>query len=540
MLQEQKAIRIVYDEAHQILTAQEYRNQFEQLQQLAIFPIAKLAITASLPKRLEKQFLTALGLPLSTPILRAPSDQPHISYHRLRYSTMNTTPLRLAIQVAKLLEQEMEADQIGIIFCTTKAEVDALYSFTKCSSYSDLPDKHHNEEAWKQGHYKWIAATTGLIQGIDSPKVGATIFFGLPYGLLNLYQGSGRGGRDGRKSWSVTLVRSNNIVPLGHLKAKEDLTCEVEADRWAYVQECRRFGFSNLLDKSQTTCQNLAGCHLCDYCNPECDLAIALQAAIIDPPIVKVSGKTISSPDAMDIEDNPAFAAMDLAFNWDAVPQSLLGPPLQQDFKSAIPTHLALPNSGTGSLQVQRDAIFYRRQITSKAAKAPIINNFANLLNNNCVICWANNPTRINPKHNKTLWIGCSDTKKSFIPHMFGWMDFKKQIKFPPYQYCFRCQLPQDLTFLPACHPQFGKAKEASAVCPLDDVVILLIWYIRHTPAWWSKALQAFPDLQSNMGENTFAQWVNAGESAKTFYNGLELVLWFYLIHSSSKDIISH
>ena len=180
------AIRIVMDEAHQILTTQEYRSLFAKLQALAGFPIAKMLLTASLPKRLEADFLRAFGLPLSTKILRAPSEQPHISYHQVKYSSMNTKSIRLAIDIARFMNTVMEHDQIGIIFCTTKKEVDQLESFTSCSSYSGHPEKGHNEQAWKAGHKRWIAATTGLIQGIDAPNVGVTLFLGVPYGLINL------------------------------------------------------------------------------------------------------------------------------------------------------------------------------------------------------------------------------------------------------------------------------------------------------------------------------------------------------------------
>jgi superfamily II DNA helicase RecQ len=36
-----------------------------------------------------------------------------------------------------------------------------------------------------------------MICGIDDSNVGVIIFVGLGYGLVNLYQGTGRSGRDG-------------------------------------------------------------------------------------------------------------------------------------------------------------------------------------------------------------------------------------------------------------------------------------------------------------------------------------------------------
>jgi superfamily II DNA helicase RecQ len=79
-------------------------------------------------------------------------------------------------------------DRKGIIFCSTISEADELgIKFTQnCISHSKLSYnvKAENEEKWKAGHSQWIAATTGMICGIDDASVGAIIFIGLAYGLV--------------------------------------------------------------------------------------------------------------------------------------------------------------------------------------------------------------------------------------------------------------------------------------------------------------------------------------------------------------------
>ncbi|KAF8956798.1 hypothetical protein BDZ97DRAFT_1925070 [Flammula alnicola] len=173
--QENKAIRIVVDEAHQLLTSREFRSHFKDLQRLAQLKVQKIMVTATLAIRLEHAFLQEAGLPLSTRIIRAPCDQPHISFNRITYSTMNTKVVRLAIDVAKLLETSfMAPDQCGIIFVKDHKTADALHAnFTQCSTHSvrQATDRLHDENAWREGHKKWIAATTTLIQGIDQPNV---------------------------------------------------------------------------------------------------------------------------------------------------------------------------------------------------------------------------------------------------------------------------------------------------------------------------------------------------------------------------------
>ena len=102
---------------------------------------------------------------------------------------MNTDEIRLAIDCAKVLETLMDADQQGVIFCTTKHQAKELHErFTKCSSYSDLPpeERGHYELIWKNHDCRWMASTTGLIQGIDLRNISGIVFLGMPYGLLNI------------------------------------------------------------------------------------------------------------------------------------------------------------------------------------------------------------------------------------------------------------------------------------------------------------------------------------------------------------------
>jgi superfamily II DNA helicase RecQ len=119
---------LVLDEAHQILSDYEFRPQFTKLRELADFNVLLIYLTASLAKRLEGQFLTQLCLPPDTPIVRAPSDQPQISYIKLSYNTMNTNVIRLAVDVAKIMTEVIGPKRKGIFFCSTIAEVEELGS----------------------------------------------------------------------------------------------------------------------------------------------------------------------------------------------------------------------------------------------------------------------------------------------------------------------------------------------------------------------------------------------------------------------------
>ena len=116
--------------------------------------------------------------------------------------------------------------------------------FTHCASYSDLAKlKEKNEARWKgwkptkvdeKGNQLagwWIVAMTGLIHGVNPGNVGGVIFIGLPFGILNFYQGAGRGGRDGWKSWCVLMDATNHHQLASALH--DDANCTYEANQWA-------------------------------------------------------------------------------------------------------------------------------------------------------------------------------------------------------------------------------------------------------------------------------------------------------------------
>ena len=455
---EKKAIRLVLDEAHQILTQRDFRPMFTKLLALAQFTVQKIFLTASLPLRLERAFLMGLGLPLSTRIVRTYSDQPQISYNIVRFSSMNTDEIRLAIDCAKLLESLMEADQQGVIFCTTKNQAKELHSkFTKCSSYSDLPapERGHNELIWKNGDCRWITSTTGLIQGIDLSNIDATVFLGMPYGLLNLYQGFGRGGRDGRKCWSVMLCQSNAHLMLGKLREEDDIACQREGDESSSYVGCQRVGFSQLLDGRDMPCAELTDSHLCDQCDPMSEFIQKIDPLIIDPLSSPVPTAQHRLPQQDVDPDFESFALDLMAINvrvLDQIPALTQNPASSATNHPPPPFHLP-PIVTDPAINILRDTSFYHLMLTTKKKKTAAMHAMVNMFFGKCVVCWAYQEIIV-PRHND-LWVACQLTR-SYVAHMVGWQALKKKICFTvKYQYCYKCQLPQTPPFMPSCHPNF-------------------------------------------------------------------------------------
>lgn len=72
-------------------------------------------------------------------------------------------------------------------------------------------DKLKNYEDWLSEKAPIIVATNAFGMGIDKPDVRAVIHYNLPQSVENYLQEAGRGGRDGKKSFSVVLKNKTDI-----------------------------------------------------------------------------------------------------------------------------------------------------------------------------------------------------------------------------------------------------------------------------------------------------------------------------------------
>jgi hypothetical protein len=525
--QENRAVRLVIDEAHQLLSQLDFRTQWPYIQKLADLPVQKIFITASLPRRHELQFKMEAGLKPSTQIIRACSAQPFISYNKVKYSSTTTTPLRLIISIATYLEREGHVgdDDIGIIFCQSKSQVDQLNEFTKCSSYGGHPDRGSNEMAWKAGEKKWIAATTGMIHGIDAPNVSATIFWGMPYGLLNLYQGSGRGGRGGHVSLSIVVYASDHYLMIGDLP-KEDLECRSEGEAWLSSNECRRLEFSRMLDGDEQTCNDTEDCYYCDFCDDDTELIDGLKALVIDPPRPGRSLTTLQSEEhskadqddmEVDEEDEYDTFALDL-MNYDFEGINNLQPVPKRSEPLISVTGPRV--SGAPSIISLENRSYYHKSLNRKFEKARLLDDMVTMLEDSCVVCWAWNG-KLTPRHEQPF-LQCKPDHGR-LEWMNGWIDLKKSLTFAKYEVCFKCQLPQGRNYIPSKHKPLGAGPNP---CHIGDFVIQLVWFIRHHRPTWEAAVDAFSALQDDMGLDAFREWLNRTDGLECFWNGVELILW--------------
>jgi len=176
------------------------------------------------------------------------------------------------------------------------------------------------------------------------------------------------------------------------------------------------------------------------------------------------------------------------------------------------------------SMAIQMDAALHKSLLVTKTGKFKLLNGMARHLFGKCFICWAWK-NRIEEKpSNHHFFVHCRESGE-FLDGAMDWMNLKKMLKFKKYEYCFNCGLPQEEHLL-TCHPIFKKGQRL--VCPLEDFVAVLCMFIFRDKKLMKEAQKSFPDLKSNMSLQDFAMWANREIRADCFYNGLELVIWYW------------